>query len=183
VQSWHPLVEPWTSCDAAEAASWLSGRPGLAWLDSSLRWPRLGRWSIVASDPRWTLTASTRGVVLADAGGSHRLRPGAINALVRAVELEQVSLAPRLALPDALPFVGGAIGYLGFELGREVERLPATTLDDVGAPDLAGPLVSDSLWHATPRRGMICGPRVEAARNHSRRRARPSPRPSRWNTP
>ena len=37
----------------------------------------------------------------------------------------------------SLPFVGGAIGVLGFELGREVERLPATTRDDVGAPDLA----------------------------------------------
>ncbi len=35
---------------------------------------------------------------------------------------------------NTLPFVGGWIGYLGYEAGRFIERLPQTTRADVGLP-------------------------------------------------
>lgn len=35
-----------------------------------------------------------------------------------------------------MPFGGGAVGYLAYDLGRFIERLPCTTLDDIGLPDL-----------------------------------------------
>lgn len=35
----------------------------------------------------------------------------------------------------ALPFLGGAIGYLAYEAGRQIEVLPETALDDVALPD------------------------------------------------
>ena len=129
------VIEPWHGAGPEAAAAVLRDRPHLAWLDSSRADARLGRWSIVASDPRWALTAYAGDVVLETAAGPRRLPPGALHAFARAVEAE-----PPLSLPEgapALPFVGGAIGVLGFELAREVERLPATTRDDVGAPDLA----------------------------------------------
>ena len=65
-------------------------------------------------------------------GGPRRLEPGAIAAFAQAVEAEPTHQG---VAPFDLPFVGGALGYLGFELGREVEQIPATTLDDVGAGD------------------------------------------------
>ena len=56
------VVEPWDGC-APEAAAWhLRAQPGLVWLDSSLPGGRLGRWSVVACAPRWTLTARGRRV-------------------------------------------------------------------------------------------------------------------------
>ena len=33
------------------------------------------------------------------------------------------------------PFLGGAVGYFGYDLGRTLERLPATAADD-GLPEL-----------------------------------------------
>ena len=33
------------------------------------------------------------------------------------------------------PFLGGAVGYFGYDLGRTLERLPATATDD-GLPEL-----------------------------------------------
>lgn len=36
---------------------------------------------------------------------------------------------------QALPFVGGMIGYLGYDFGRRIERLDAPALDDLGLPD------------------------------------------------
>ncbi|MDU4251376.1 aminodeoxychorismate synthase component I [Pseudomonas sp.] len=40
-------------------------------------------------------------------------------------------------VPDnlELPFVGGMIGYLGYDFGRRVERLPEPNLDDLALPD------------------------------------------------
>jgi para-aminobenzoate synthetase component 1 len=73
----------------------------------------------------------------------------------------RVEAEPRLELdrPDIeLPFIGGAIGYLGFELGRFVERLPVTTVDDVGAPDLAmGWYDAALLWDGETQRGWLAG--------------------------
>ena len=82
---WPLTVERWAACDAAEAAARLRRRPGLAWLDSSLPGARLGRWSIVASDPRWTLTAYGSEVLYDGPCGPRRLRPGAIAAFARRI--------------------------------------------------------------------------------------------------
>jgi len=156
------VVEPWRGAGPAAAAAALRDRPRLAWLDSSMADGRLGRWSIVASDPRWALTAYGTDVVLEAADGPRRLAPGALHAFARAVEDE-----PRAVLPDGapdLPFLGGAIGVFGFELGREVERLPATTRDDVGAPDLAfGWYDAALVWDGAREEGWLVG-RVEAVR-------------------
>lgn len=149
------IVQPWLACDAAAAR--LRGRPGLAWLDSSLVEGRLGRWSIVVSDPRWTLTGYEDGVLMECAGAPRRLGPGALHAFARLVEREQGAWRPAHA-PDGLPFVGGAIGYLGFELGREVERVPATTRDDTGAPVIAfGWYDAALVWDGVAQRGWLVG--------------------------
>src|SRR5688572_23021704 len=127
-------VEPWSECGPVEAAARLRGRAHLAWLDSALAQPGTGRWSIVASDPRWTLTARGSSATIEDTSGVRHLEADPIALVASMIEAK-----PRVDLDAAhgrLPFAGGAIGYLGFELGRFVERLPATTVDDVGAPDL-----------------------------------------------
>ena len=158
-RSWSPsrvVVERWHGPGPAAAAAALRDRPRLAWLDSSMPDARLGRWSIVASDPRWAITAYAGDVILEAAAGPQRLAPGALHAFAQAVEAE-----PPVMLPDgapALPFFGGAIGVLGFELGREVERLPTTTRDDVGAPDLAfGWYDAALVWDGVREEGWLVG--------------------------
>lgn len=37
---------------------------------------------------------------------------------------------------EALPFVGGMVGYLSYELCHFIEKLPRTTVDDVNIPDM-----------------------------------------------
>jgi anthranilate synthase component 1 len=41
------------------------------------------------------------------------------------------------ALADMPPFVGGAVGYFGYDCVRHVEYLPAAPPDDLGLPDMA----------------------------------------------
>ena len=150
------VIEPWDAC-TPEAAAWhLRGEPGLAWLDSSLAGGRLGRWSVVASTPRWTLTARGRQLTRIEGGAAGTWDGDAVAALAAAVEAEPAVAAPA-ELADA-PFLGGAIGYLGFELGRQIERLPATTRDDVGAPELAvGWYDAALLWDEVAQRGWLVG--------------------------
>lgn len=148
-------VEPWVGV-APEAAAWhLRSEPGLVWLDSSLSGGRLGRWSIVASTPRWTLTARGQRLTRAEAGEAGTWDGDPVAALASAIEAEP-PVPP--AEVRCLPFVGGAIGYLGFELGRYIERLPATTVDDVGAPDLAvGWYDAALVWDGEAGRGWLAG--------------------------
>ncbi|MQC17054.1 MAG: aminodeoxychorismate synthase component I [Chloroflexi bacterium] len=153
------VVEPWSG-DAAEAALHLRGRPGLVWLDSALPDHRLGRWSIVASDPRWTMTAFGSEVLFDGPGGPRRVVGSAIEALASAVGAEAPVSGYTGLGPDSgeLPFLGGTIGYLGFELGREIERLPATTDDDAGAPSLAmGWYDAAMVWDAVTAGAWLVG--------------------------
>jgi anthranilate synthase component 1 len=41
------------------------------------------------------------------------------------------------ALPDMPPFVGGAVGYFGYDCVRHLEHLPDAPPDDLGLPDMA----------------------------------------------
>jgi len=151
------VVERWEGDDPTEAVSRLRGRPGLAWIDSALADSRYGRWSLVASDPRWALTAkgaATR--VAGDAPNIEAADPLAL--LAHLIEAEAVVPPASTSEGVALPFAGGAIGLLAFEAGRYVERLPVTTVDDGGSPGLAWGWYDAALcWDGNAGRGWLVG--------------------------
>ncbi|MEZ9011311.1 aminodeoxychorismate synthase component I [Vibrio splendidus] len=49
----------------------------------------------------------------------------------------QQQLLPAISEHPELPFVGGALGYLSYDLGRRVEALPSLAKRDISAPDMA----------------------------------------------
>ncbi len=93
---------------------------------------RWGRYSFVGRRPLATLTA--RGNAVHAAG---RLGLGSSDqGILQAVE----TLLDRFQSPtlDGLPPLhGGLVGYLGYDVVREIERLPDTPGDDLGHPDAA----------------------------------------------
>lgn len=44
---------------------------------------------------------------------------------------------PALPYDDDLPFIGGALGYFAYDLGRRVERIPTLAEHDLTVPDMA----------------------------------------------
>jgi anthranilate synthase component 1 len=46
-------------------------------------------------------------------------------------------------IPGLPPLTGGLVGYLGYDVVRRLERLPRTSTDDLGMPELAMMLVTD----------------------------------------
>jgi para-aminobenzoate synthetase component 1 len=116
-----PLLERLPALDGvapADAADALRDLPGMALLESA-RPGRAGRWSFLVAEPAEVLDGSSPG-------------PDTFAAARRL--LARLDRSP---LPAGFPpFAGGLVGYLAYDLGRRLERLPARAIDDQGLPDL-----------------------------------------------
>lgn len=44
---------------------------------------------------------------------------------------------PPLAVHEYLPFLGGTLGYFSYDLGRQIEKLPETAIEDIKLPEMA----------------------------------------------
>ena len=100
-------------------------------LASAAHGARGGRYSFGGRDPVLTMVA--RGREVAWEGEPPAGVPATEGALAALEALLSRFRAPRL---DALPpFHGGIVGYLGYDVVREVERLPSVPPDDAGMPD------------------------------------------------
>ncbi|HET6663739.1 MAG TPA: chorismate-binding protein [Acidimicrobiales bacterium] len=92
---------------------------------------RWSRWSFIGRNPLATLTARGRGVDVAGWVPPSIPRDQGILAALDA--LLAVWRAP--SLTDLPPLHGGVLGYLGYDVVREVERLPDVPPDDLGHAD------------------------------------------------
>jgi para-aminobenzoate synthetase component 1 len=114
-----PELDGIAPMDAAES---LRDLPGLALLESA-RPGRTGRWSLLVADPVAVLSEPSSGAdVFADARAQlARLDrgPGATGSAAK--------------LP---PFAGGLVGFLAYDLGRRLERLPEMARRDQDLPEL-----------------------------------------------
>jgi anthranilate synthase component 1 len=107
-----------------------SDRPGFL-LESVEHGERWGRFSFVGRDPSLVLVARGRNV---EATGSVPAGVPLDEGVLAALEaLLQTYRSPALA--DLPPLHGGLVGYLGYDVVREVERLPNVPPDDLGHPD------------------------------------------------
>jgi para-aminobenzoate synthetase component I len=119
IQVVEPLVEELEGApDAATVFSRLSHLPHCLFLDSAMRHGRLGRYSFIAADPFDSLLFSSK----QDAFGP----------------LERALAGFRTAtIPGLPPFQGGVAGMFGYDLGRQLEKLPRSRVDEFGFPVLA----------------------------------------------
>jgi anthranilate synthase component I len=94
---------------------------------------RWGRYSFVGRRPLATLTA--RGLEVVAAGQLRVPTEGAPGVLAVLERLLSECSAP--VLPDLPPLQSGVVGYLAYDVVREIERLPHVPHDDLGHPDAA----------------------------------------------
>jgi anthranilate synthase component 1 len=93
---------------------------------------RWGRYSFVGRRPLATLTARGRRVEVTGRLGLEASDDGILAAVEALVTRFQSPVLPGLP-----PLHGGLVGYLGYDVVREVERLPDPPADDTGQPDAA----------------------------------------------
>jgi para-aminobenzoate synthetase component I len=112
----HELVPP---PDPVRCCEQLADLPHRVFLDSAQPGSPLGRYSFLTADPADVV----QGKGAESAGALERIRG---------------MLAPRAAppLPGLPPFQTGAAGYISYEWGRTLERLPACRYDDLDLADV-----------------------------------------------
>jgi anthranilate synthase component I len=113
------------------------GQPA-ALFESVIGGEKVGRYSFLACHPSARLAAYGPTVhwdsIDAATGQTTRVTETSNDPLLQlARRLGKPTVAP---LPHLPPFVGGAIGYAGYDVVRYVEKLPHAPPDDRGLPDL-----------------------------------------------
>jgi len=101
------------------------------WLDSSLAGGKLGQWSYMGSRPYRLLKSKGPRIEISSAVEQWEYLGDPFFALDK--ELSSVRLAPA-SVP--IPFLGGAVGFFSYDLGRMLEQLPERTDDDLAVPDM-----------------------------------------------
>ena len=94
---------------------------------------KVGRYSFLAADPFLVFQAHARQVTITEGDQTRRIDCPDPLELLR----QHVQAIRTVRLDDLPPFVGGAVGYAGYDTIRYSEHLPAPPADDRGLPDLA----------------------------------------------
>jgi para-aminobenzoate synthetase component 1 len=127
----YPLIEEVDhGLSPLDAFELFRDEPFCFFLDSGMDHHKLGRYSFIGSNP--FLVLSSRGSDCTVHQGSEKtsLEGNPFDVLNQFLERY------RLGSPSfPVPFAGGAVGYLSYDLCHFIERLPATAVDDLELPE------------------------------------------------
>ena len=91
---------------------------------------KLGRYTFIMSEPFLVLKAKGNKIIIEERGTTSEVSGNPLEIL------EKYMNRYKIENNTELPFVGGAVGYLGYDLCHHVENLPNTVEDDVNIPDM-----------------------------------------------
>ncbi|WP_331346786.1 aminodeoxychorismate synthase component I [Cellvibrio sp. UBA7661] len=117
-----------------EPAFWFAAvrhLPYAVWLDSGRPVSHYGRFDIICAAPQQMLLTQGGQTRISDHTGNSRDSQDDPFYLVRDLLGDHENQTH-----PTLPFIGGAVGYFGYDLGRRIEVLPSLAADDIALPDM-----------------------------------------------
>lgn len=125
------------SVPVAAFFSAVAERPYSFFLDSGMVSAKLGRYSFLGWDPFLVLWSKDGHIEMRQEGQVLRSQGDPWEALQEL--LNEYTLPAGMGTHPSSqgvpPLLGGAVGYLAYDLGRFIEQLPRTTVDDLRLPD------------------------------------------------
>jgi para-aminobenzoate synthetase component 1 len=104
--------------------------PYCFFLDSSMDPQKLGRYSFMGSNPFLVMRSRGKRIVVTEDGMPSVIKGNPFDVLGEYLEKYH------LDVKDApVPFMGGAVGYLSYDLCHFIERLPKTAVNDLKLPE------------------------------------------------
>ncbi len=100
-------------------------------LESVVGGERLGRYSFLGVGDREVVTARAGEVVVENGGVTGERAEDALSVVARRLNAGRVARVPGLPL-----FVGGAVGFVGYEAATGFEKVPRHADDELGVPDM-----------------------------------------------
>ncbi len=101
-------------------------------LESVVGGERLGRYSFLGVGDREVVSARGEQVVIENGGVTGERAHDPLEVVQRRLDAGSVARIPGLPL-----FVGGAVGYVGYEAAGGFDRIPRHDSDDLGVPDIS----------------------------------------------
>lgn len=98
-------------------------------LDSSLQDGRLGGFTFLGSNPFLVFKSKAFAIEIIEQGNHRQLTGNPFLAL------KELLCRYKVEYKADIPFLGGAVGFLGYDLCHFIEKLPRTAVDDVNIPD------------------------------------------------
>ncbi len=127
----RPLIEEYpVTADSVELFRKFTGRPNCFFLDSGMDPEKLGRYSFIGSDPFLTLKSFGETTEVTFLGRPSKETGNPLDILNR--HLEQYRIDDDESM---LPCAGGAVGYISYDIGRFIETLPCTAVNDLNLPE------------------------------------------------
>lgn len=99
-------------------------------LESALATKESGRYSFMAENPYLQVTSCGSNISIIKKDGTKVERTGDLLDTVK--ELLNIQYSSEYL---SLPFSGGAIGYVGYDMIRQYEKLPDSNIDEINVPD------------------------------------------------
>ena len=159
-----PLLPP---PDPLESCARLAGLPGLVFLDSASQHPETGRYSFLSADPVRSFRADGGRTEERDQAAWRPVSGNVLDAIQRV--LAPLRRGPVEGVP---PFQGGIAGFLGYEFGGVLERLPAPKPGNAGVPDALFGLYDLTLaWDHRDGRAWLVSTGIDASGAASAERA------------
>lgn len=98
-------------------------------LESSLKHEQNGRYSFIGTEPFMEMKSIEDRVVINQVGQKEMVREGKFLDIVK-------EYLPPITLEDApFPFLGGGVGYIGYDLIRQYEDIGPEGIDELNMPD------------------------------------------------
>ncbi len=92
------------------------------------------RFDIFSAEPIATLQTTADITTIAEGEHTEYSKAAPLQLLK---EIQHRHFGPDVLYHDELPFIGGAIGLLGYDLGRRIEKIPVQAERDINLPELA----------------------------------------------
>jgi len=126
-----PLVEEIdTDLSPSDLFELFRGEPFSFFLDSGMDPKKLGHYSFMGGNPFLVLSSRGNRVTVTRGSEKDELSGNPFDVLRGLLKLYRLDNRP-----PSVPFAGGAVGYLSYDLCHFIERLPGTTRDDLQLPE------------------------------------------------
>lgn len=123
-----PTVTDWSYNKALESYACVANKPYSLFFDSSMKSHPLSKWSFIAFDPIETIESKNDVVK----HNNIAIKESDVFSFIKK-RLDNYNIKKSKNIN--IPFYGGAAGYFGYDLGRQIEKLPNDTIDDLNLPD------------------------------------------------
>ena len=90
---------------------------------------KLGRYSFIGANPFLTIRSEKNKIILEEDGQIKKIDGNPLDILQEKLNLYKIQR-------EEIPFVGGAVGFLSYELSHLLENLPNTLKKDVEIPEM-----------------------------------------------